>query len=179
MPTSSGRSLPACSSPVLRAGQGAPACVRVLAAIGAVLLMMCGQAHGDPAAGGTATSGQAADAGRMDAVAARYVKLVLALGRHDAGYVDAYYGPPAWKEEAAAAKRSLDDIDREAAALLAELGSPPSGAGPEDPALLRHAYLARQIEALRARVAMLQGRRLSFDEESRALYDAVAPRHAE
>ena len=29
------------------------------------------------------------------------------------------------------------------------------------------------------RVAMLQGKRLTFDEESRALYDAVAPRHTE
>ena len=33
--------------------------------------------------------------------------------------------------------------------------------------------------ALRARVAMLQGKRFTFDEESRALYDAVAPTHTE
>jgi hypothetical protein len=43
---------------------------------------------------------------------------------------------------------------------------------------LRHGYLTRQLEALRARVGMLQGRTLSFDLESKALYDAVAP-HAD
>ena len=37
----------------------------------------------------------------------------------------------------------------------------------------------RQLAALRARLGMLQGKRLTFDEESRALYDAVAPRHTE
>jgi len=37
----------------------------------------------------------------------------------------------------------------------------------------------RQLAALRARVSMLGGRKLSFDEESKALYDAVAPRHTE
>src|SRR4030095_11525577 len=43
---------------------------------------------------------------------------------------------------------------------------------------LRHRYLTRQLEALRTRVAMLGGKRLTFDEESKALYDAVAPHHA-
>ncbi len=33
----------------------------------------------------------------MNVVAESYVKLVLALGQHDAAYVDAYYGPPEWK----------------------------------------------------------------------------------
>ena len=36
----------------------------------------------------------------MNVVAESYVKLVLALGQHDAAYVDAYYGPPEWKSEA-------------------------------------------------------------------------------
>src|SRR5688572_25613167 len=40
----------------------------------------------------------------MNAVAESYVRLVLALGTHDADYVDAYYGPPAWRAEAEAAK---------------------------------------------------------------------------
>ena len=34
----------------------------------------------------------------MDRVAESYVRLVLAVGQHDPDYVDAYYGPPAWKE---------------------------------------------------------------------------------
>src|SRR5690606_10922380 len=44
---------------------------------------------------------------------------------------------------------------------------------------LRHAFLVRQLQALRARAEMVAGRRMTFDEESRALYDAVAPTHSE
>jgi hypothetical protein len=44
---------------------------------------------------------------------------------------------------------------------------------------LRHAYLTRQLESLIARADMLAGKRMTFDEESRGLYDAVAPRHTE
>ena len=36
----------------------------------------------------------------LDATAEAYVRLVLAVGRHDPNYVDAYYGPKAWKEDA-------------------------------------------------------------------------------
>src|SRR5206468_12752452 len=37
----------------------------------------------------------------------------------------------------------------------------------------------RQLESLRTRLRMLQGVTLAFDEESQALYDAVAPVHSE
>ena len=43
--------------------------------------------------------------------------------------------------------------------------------------VLRRDYLKRQLEALAARVRMLEGAKLTFDEESQALYDAVAPTH--
>ena len=51
----------------------------------------------------------------MNAIAERYVKLVLAMGQHDPAYVDAYYGPPEWKAEAEKTKRPLPDIDADAA----------------------------------------------------------------
>ena len=44
---------------------------------------------------------------------------------------------------------------------------------------LRHEYLVRQLQALQTRVRMLSGAKLSFDEESAALYDATAPAHPE
>jgi hypothetical protein len=40
---------------------------------------------------------------------------------------------------------------------------------------LRRAYLIKQLSALEARVRILKGAHLKFDEESQALYDAVAP----
>ena len=61
----------------------------------------------------------------MDRIAEGYVKLVLAMGAHDADYVDAYYGPSEWKTEAAAAKPGLDAIASRAATLLGELGRTP------------------------------------------------------
>jgi hypothetical protein len=115
----------------------------------------------------------------MDTLAEQYVKLVLALGQHDADYVDAYYGPPEWRKDAEAKKRPVADIDRDAATLLTTLRSSPPPASADELQRLRHHYLTRQLESLRSRAAMLSGTKLSFDEESRALYDAVAPTHTE
>jgi hypothetical protein len=115
----------------------------------------------------------------MNGPAERYVKLVLAVGQHDTDYVDAFYGPPEWRKEAEAGKRPLADIDRDAAAVLAALASAPPPAKAEELVQLRHRYLTKQLEALRMRVAMLLGKKVSFDEESKALYDSVAPKHTE
>ena len=64
--------------------------------------------------------------GGMDTIAEAYVKLVLADGQHDADYVDAYYGPPAWKTAAETTKASLDAIASRAEDLMAELGRVPA-----------------------------------------------------
>jgi hypothetical protein len=113
----------------------------------------------------------------MDALAERYVRLVLALGQHDPDYVDAYYGPAEWRTEAQHAKVPLHEIDAAAADLANDLIAiaPPASA----PALpqLRHQFVSRQLAAFRARVAMLNGATMRFDEESKALYDVVAPGH--
>ncbi len=113
----------------------------------------------------------------MNEAAERYVKLVLAVGQHDQDYVDAFYGPAEWKREADAAKRPLSEIASDAATLISRLEAIPEPA--DAMTRLRRAYLTRQLQALSTRVAMLGGRRLSFDEESRALYDAVAPVNTE
>jgi hypothetical protein len=114
---------------------------------------------------------------RMDTIAERYVKLVLALGEHDADYVDAYYGPAAWRDAARQGKAPLPVLKAQATELLAELARQPVPG--DELGQLRHSYVQRQLEALRARVDMLTGTKLSFDEESKALYDAVAPTHTE
>ena len=123
----------------------------------------------------------------MRRVAERYVKLVLAVGQHDADYVDAFYGPAEWRKAAEAEKLTLAVIDQQAEALEKDLlavtaqpASPKPGVGGDAELwTLRRQYLTRQMSALRARVSMLQGKRLTFDEESRALYDAVAPTQTE
>jgi hypothetical protein len=104
--------------------------------------------------------------------AQRYVKLVLALGEHDPDFVDAYYGPEALRDEVRAQKPDLATIRRDAEALRSELGALPS-----EPswATARRSYLDGQLSSLIARTDQVRGKRLSFDEESRALYDAVSP----
>lgn len=132
-----------------------------------------------PAAGPSPAAAIAApDPGEtMDAVAERYVRLVLAVGEHDPVYVDAYYGPPGWKDEVAAAKPDLATIRTDAAEAIAELDAAPVPASAEELLRLRHSFLRRQLVALVARVDMLGGVKLSFDEESQRLYGAVAPHH--
>ena len=125
----------------------------------------------------------------MTEIAERYVKLVLAMGQHDAAYVDAYYGPAEWRAEAENTKRPLTEIDADAARLIAALGKLDSSIVGASTATerernseltnLRFDYLQRQLAALRSRVRMLTGTKLTFDEESQALYDAVAPTHPE
>jgi hypothetical protein len=106
------------------------------------------------------------------------VKLVLAVGQHDSDYVDAFYGPTEWRTEAEAQKMPLATIDQLALAVEADLNLS-SAAAPVardvDLWALRRQYLATQLAAVRSRVAMLQGKKMTFDEESKVLYDAVAP----
>ena len=115
------------------------------------------------------------------AVAERYVRLVLAVGQHDADYVDAYYGPPEWRTQAETEKVALADLATKAEALDRDLAAASLPAATHDAELwrLRKHYLERQLSSLRTRVAMLQGKRLTFDQESLALYDAAAPHHTE
>ena len=121
----------------------------------------------------------APQANRMNTIAERYVKLVLAVGGHDPDYVDAFYGPAEWKAEAERQKTPLPEIDAQAARLIADIPPLSDADRGDEMIVLRRDYLARQLAALRARVRMLQGAKLTFDEESQALYDAVAPVHPE
>lgn len=117
-------------------------------------------------------------AGPMDRIAEAYVKLVLAVGQHDPDYVDAYYGPPEWREAAEKKKKPLGVILSEAESFIAELDTL-RVSNPSDPmANLRREYLSHQLSSLDARVQILQGKKFTFDEESRLLYDAVAPKYS-
>lgn len=122
---------------------------------------------------GCESGGEDAEPLTLDAIGEAYVKLVLAVGEHDDGYVDAYYGPDEWREAAARRGRSLDEIRTEAERLLAGFPAlPPDAEGIVE---LRRTFLERQLESLVARIGMLEGKWLPFDEESEALYDARAP----
>jgi hypothetical protein len=123
----------------------------------------------------TACTAQESQGDPMDEIAQAFVKLVLAVGIHDPDYVDAYFGPDEWRQEAGESALALDEIRRQAVDSLGVLGSSPIV--DDDPlAEARHTFLRKSLEALVARVDLLSGVVMSFDEESAALYDAVAPR---
>jgi hypothetical protein len=114
----------------------------------------------------------------MAQIAHEYVRLVLAMGQHDKDYVDAYYGPADVKAQADAAHLSLDDIGKTVNTVEEWLRGVPAE-GRDELSRLRHQYLEKQLSAMAARVQILKGARMSFDEESKALYDAVAPTYPE
>jgi hypothetical protein len=60
----------------------------------------------------------------MDSLAEQYVRLTLAVGQHDADYVDAYYGPAEWKP--GENKSSLDEISGRVAELQSQLAKVPA-----------------------------------------------------
>ena len=132
-----------------------------------------GCASGDA---GTAPVGEALTT--MNRIAEAYVKLVLAVGEHDADYVDAYHGPDEWRAAVRAENQPLAAIRSAAAPLIDEVKRL-DVSGEEEIVRLRQQYLLRQLQSMVSRVQLLEGARLSFDEESKALYDAVSPAHSE
>jgi len=113
----------------------------------------------------------------MNGIAEEYVKLVLAVGEHDAGYVDAYYGPEEWREEVRKSPLALEEIKKKAKSLVADLEKIELKDA-EEVLVLRKEYLVKQIGALEAYAGMKLGEKKLFDEESRLLYDAVAPHNS-
>ncbi len=113
----------------------------------------------------------------MGPLAERYVRLVLAAGLHDPDFVDAYYGPPEWKPDPAKDARTPADLQRVADLLITDLEATAVPDAPLD--RLRREYLIAQTRAARTRLALRGGARMTFDEESQALYGAVAPTHDE
>ncbi len=110
----------------------------------------------------------------MNAVAESFVKLVLAVGQHDRDYVDAYFGPEDWRTEVETEALGLGEIRARAIEILDQLESlsPDS----QDPLQARRrANLGKTLASLIARVDLLSEAPMSFDEESKALYDATAP----
>ena len=114
----------------------------------------------------------------LPALSERYVRLMLAIGLHDADFVDAYYGPAQWKQDVdAAGPRPEAALLEQGEALGAALAATPVPPGELE--RLRRDYLIAQTRAAVTRLKIRTGARLDFDAESRALYDAVAPAHAD
>src|SRR4029450_4171969 len=113
----------------------------------------------------------------MNQIAEQYVKLVLLVGQHDADFVDAYYGDPAWKPAGPAVP--VPELAKRANEIQQQLGRVPLDKDMDELETLRRHYLEKQLSAVATRLAMLGGEKLSFDDEARRLYDAVPPHKTE
>jgi hypothetical protein len=119
-------------------------------------------------------STQAPNPATLDPIARRYVTLALGLGAHDPNYVDAYYGPDSLRTVARAESLTVADIRSAVDSLIGILGDTvPSYT--DSLIRSRHRYLRTQLGSMSARAGMLEGRRLGFDEEARALYGVTPP----
>ncbi len=111
----------------------------------------------------------------MNELAREYVRVVLALGVHDPDAVDAYYGPADLQADVKARAAPIEDVRRDASHLSARLDTMPAPASADG--AWRLGVLRAQARALAMRATMQSGARVQFDDESAALYDAVAPTH--
>lgn len=111
----------------------------------------------------------------IDALAEKYVKLVLAIGPYNSSFVDAYFGPEAWKPGTPPAD-SLPSADfiAQADQLLTECTQLSSGKLSEDERY-RLTWLHKQLTAVKTKVETMAGKSLDFDQEAALLYDAAPP----
>ena len=122
----------------------------------------------------------------LDELAVRYVKLTLKIGEREDGYVDAYYGPPEWAVEA---KRlcaqpvanpsdspcDLGKLRHEVMELVVDLAAQAAANATSGKPLnleyeQRARFLSAQLTAANTRLRMMQGEKLSFEDEAEGLF---------
>jgi hypothetical protein len=116
---------------------------------------------------GCVSPGPARDS--LDSIARDYVKLQLAIGEKEEGYVDAYYGPAQWQAEAKLAPRPLPELAARAGVLSVRLRSL-SDARLDAMERRRRDFLLAQLEAASTRLRMMQGEKLAFADEAEGLF---------
>jgi hypothetical protein len=110
------------------------------------------------------------EADTLDAAARDYVELSLTIGEKEAGYIDAYYGPPEIQAKAKQAAPSLTpaQLIERTDALLARVSA--LGAKTDGLDARRARSLAAQLTAAKTRLRMMSGEKLSFEDEALGLF---------
>jgi len=109
----------------------------------------------------------------LDEAARDYVHLVLEIGAHEKGYIDAYFGPPEWKIEAEARPRNLSELKAEADRIQSALSEVDASA--QTPMEQRRSgWLKANVASARSRLEMIEGARFRFRDEAARLF-ALTP----
>lgn len=103
----------------------------------------------------------------LDALARDYVRLVLEIDAHESGYVDAYFGPDAWREDARRNPRERPDLKRDADRIKAALPAFVTAGGEEGQ---RAKVLLTNVSSARFRLDMIDGKRVPFADEAERLF---------
>lgn len=103
----------------------------------------------------------------LDKAARDYVRLVLEIDAHESGYVDAFYGPAEWREEARKNPRDEAALKKEADRLHGVLARYAS----DDPEQAQRARVLRaNVTSARFRLDMIGGQRAHFVDEAERLF---------
>ncbi|PHR70484.1 MAG: hypothetical protein COA66_11870 [Arcobacter sp.] len=104
----------------------------------------------------------------FNTLAREYVSLVLSLGKHHKYYIDAYYGPDELRSDTLI---SLDDLLLSFNTLIKKVDAFVI----DEAQVRRKEFLYLHLLSARTFLKMIQGEKISFNEESKALFDAVSP----
>ncbi len=116
----------------------------------------------------------AASTKALDEIATAYLRLTLEIGTHEAGYIDAYYGPPDLQKAAEAAPRDKAALLAATHELMAQIDLA-ARAIPDPLERRRATFLRAQLRAAETRLQMMQGTRFAFADEAERLF-GVRPR---
>ena len=146
----------------------------LLALVGATILSGCAASQTAPRSGTTDVAAidvrrAPASAQALSDIAATYLKLTLEIGTHEAGYIDAYYGPPELKAAAEAAPRDKPALLAATRELTTRLAT--TARRLSDPLDRRRAaFLRAQLRAAETRLMMMEGTRFAFADEAERLF---------
>jgi len=115
---------------------------------------------------------------KLNEIARSYVKLVLTAGLYDDDFVDAYYGPVEYKPKPISpeekthfpATQLITQVDQ----LLSEIRDIKTSSA-DTLMEMRRIFLEKHLLAVKGRIEILSGEEMTFNEETKILFDAVAP----
>jgi hypothetical protein len=114
-------------------------------------------------------------AGGIDELAKQYVRLALEIGKYDASFVDAYYGPDSLKPADVKKEAFPKDSFLMKVHHLQEALSQMIKQANNDTTRQRANWMNAQLTAFGRRIKIFSGESTDFDSESRELYGVVAP----
>jgi hypothetical protein len=109
----------------------------------------------------------------LDDAARDYVHLVLEIGAHEKGFVDAYFGPPEWRIDAEAHPRNISELKVEADRIQSSLSAMDASAQ-EAIEHRRNVWLKASVASARSRLDIIEGARFRFRDEATRLF-ALTP----